>query len=111
MFSSRGSFSNTSSIDKYNEIVEKQNKPPVSHAHKVTKAEMKEEMVMLSLRTIDGVNVDQYKQEFGENILETKNKQLVSLVKNGFLIIDKNNNIKCTDKGYLVLNRIILELV
>ena len=45
------------------------------------------------------------------DILEKKNKQLVSLVKNGFLIIDKNNNIKVTDKGYLVLNRVILELV
>jgi len=65
----------------------------------------------LSLRTIDGLSVEKFKSEFGENILETKNKELTSLVKLGLVIIDNDNNIKCTDKGYLVLNRIILELV
>ena len=104
-------FSNTSSIDNYISIINDKKKPPVSHAHKVTKTEMKEEMIMLSLRTIDGLSVEKFKSEFGENILETKNKELTSLVKLGLVIIDNDNNIKCTDKGYLVLNRIILELV
>jgi len=104
-------FSNTSSIDNYISIINDKKKPPVSHAHKVTKKEMKEEMIMLSLRTIDGLSVEKFKSEFGENILETKNKELTSLVKLGLVIIDNDNNIKCTDKGYLVLNRIILELV
>ena len=104
-------FSNSSSIDNYISIINDKKKPPVSHAHKVTKTEMKEEMIMLSLRTIDGLSVEKFKSEFGENILETKNKELTSLVKLGLVIIDNDNNIKCTDKGYLVLNRIILELV
>lgn len=104
-------FSNTSSIDNYIEIIETQNKPPVSHAKKITKTEKREEAIMLSLRTMNGLNVEKFKEEFGENILTTKNAQLKNLVKLGMIIIDDDNNIKATDKGYLVLNRIILELV
>ena len=104
-------FSNTSNLDTYNKTIREKGKPPVSHAKKITKEEMKEEMIMLSLRTIDGLNVSDFEKEFGENILKTKNEQLKKLVKLGLIIIDKNNNIKATDNGYLVLNRIILELV
>ncbi len=104
-------FANTSRIDEYIKIIETMDKPPVSHAKKITKQEKQEEAIMLSLRTMNGLNVDEYKAEFGVNILQTKNKELTNLVKNGFLVIDKNNNIKATDKGYLVLNRIIVELI
>ncbi|MBQ9790915.1 MAG: radical SAM family heme chaperone HemW [Clostridia bacterium] len=103
-------FANTSKIDDYIKIVETQDKPPVSHAKKITVSEKREEAIMLSLRTMNGLSVDEFQKEFGENILSTKNDALKKLIKLGLVIIDKNNNIKVTDKGYLVLNRIILEL-
>jgi len=104
-------FSNTSNIDSYVDILENQNKVPVSHAKKITKQEKKEEAIMLSLRREEGLNINKFKEEFGENLLVTKNAQLKNLIKLGFLILDNNNNIKVTDNGFLVLNRIILELV
>ena len=104
-------FSNTSNIDEYIKIVESQNKAPVSHAKKITKEEKKEEMIMLSLRTINGLSTKKYQEEFGENLLATKNEELKKLVKLGLVIIDKDNNIKATSSGFLLLNKVILELV
>ena len=104
-------FSNTSKIDTYISIINSKNKPPVVHAKKITKAEMKEEMIMLSLRTIDGLDTKAFEEEFGENLLVTKNEELKKLIKLGLVVLDKNNHIKATDAGFLLLNRVILELV
>ena len=104
-------FSNTSKIDTYLYTISSKKKPPVVHAKKITKSEMKEEMIMLSLRTINGLSLESYKEQFGEDLMVTKNEELKNLVKLGLVIIDKNKNIKATDKGFLLLNRVILELV
>lgn len=104
-------FSNTSKIDTYISIINGKNKAPVVHAKKITKDERREEMIMLSLRTNKGLNVKAYEEEFGENILETKNEELKNLIKLGLVVLDKDGNIKATDAGYLLLNRVILELV
>ena len=104
-------FSNTSKIDTYISIIKDKDKPPVVHAKKITDEEKREEMIMLSLRTINGLNTKDYEEEFGENILVTKNEELKNLIKLGLVVLDKNGNIKATDAGYLLLNRIILELV
>lgn len=104
-------FSNTSKIDTYLYTISSKKKPPVVHAKKITKSEMKEEMIMLSLRTIDGLSIDAFKEEFGEDLMVSKNEELKNLIKLGLIVIDKNKNIKATDKGFLVLNRVILELV
>jgi len=104
-------FSNTSKIDTYINIINTKGKPPVVHAKKITRSEMKEEMIMLSLRTIDGLSTEAYKKEFGEDLLVSKNEELKNLIKLGLVIIDNDKNIKATDKGFLLLNRVILELV
>ena len=54
---------------------------------------------------------EKYQEEFGENLLATKNEELKKLVKLGLVIIDKDNNIKATSSGFLLLNKVILELV
>jgi len=104
-------FANTSKLDEYNSIIKTQGKPPVAHAKKITAEEKREEAIMLALRTMNGLSVDKFQKEFGENILASKNEQLKNLIKLGLVIIDKDNCIKATNKGYLVLNRVILELV
>ena len=76
-----------------------------------TSEEKKEEAVMLSLRTSDGLDLDAYKNEFGENFLAKKKDKIAELIKNKFLILTKENKLVCTNSGYLVLNKIVLELV
>ena len=65
---------------------------------------------MLSLRTINGINLDKYKKMFEEDILKVKQKEIAEL-KSLHLIEQTENNIKATKKGFEVLNQIILKLV
>ena len=103
-------FSNTENITEYIEHLETSTTAPVAEVTKLSIEEEKEEFIMLSLRTNEGLNTAEYEKEFGENFLEIHNKTLVSFVKDGFLSIDKQGNVKATSKGFLVLNKIILEL-
>ena len=54
--------------------------------------------------------IKDYEKEFKENFLAAHSKQLAEFVKLGFLVLDKEGNVKCTSKGFMVLNKIILEL-
>lgn len=103
-------FFNTENLQSYCECVETKNKAPVSSVTKLTTAEKKEEAVMLSLRTNEGLSTKAYEEEFHENFLAKHKDQLASFIKLGFLTIDREGNIKATAKGYLVLNKLILEL-
>ena len=66
---------------------------------------------MLSLRTAEGLDLNAYKNEFDENFLAKKKDKISKLIKEGFLILTKDNKLICTNKGFLVLNAIVLELV
>lgn len=103
-------FSNTEKLSQYNTCLETKNKPPVIAATKLTKEEMKEEFIMLSLRTEEGLITSEYEKEFNENFILTHKEKLAELIKLKLLIIDKAGNIKATSAGFLVLNKIILEL-
>lgn len=103
-------FFNTENLQSYCQCIETKNKAPVSSVTKLTTAEKKEEAVMLSLRTNEGLSTKAYEEEFHENFLAKHKDQLASFIKLGFLTIDREGNIKATAKGYLVLNKLILEL-
>lgn len=102
-------FSNTEKFDKYCDCLEKLNKPPVAVAKPLTTTEKEEEFIMLSLRTAEGINVEDYKKEFKKNFIAEHKELLTTMIKNGFLVLDKDGNIKATSKGFLVLNKIVLE--
>lgn len=104
-------FSNTDSVFDYHKSITEEGKPPVVAAKELTKEEKREEAIMLSLRTAKGLDPKQFQAEFGENMLVSRKEKMAMLIKNGFLVLDPNGVIKVTDKGYLVLNRIIYELV
>lgn len=104
-------FSNTESLTEYHKYIVEQNKPPVSVAQELKTAEKKEEMIMLSLRTSKGLDTKAYESEFGVSLIASKKEKIATLIKNGYLILDKDGILKATDKGYLVLNRIIYELI
>lgn len=103
-------FSNTEDRSVYCECIETRGKAPVSSVSKLTEQEKKEECIMLSLRTSEGLSTEAYQKEFNENFLAKHKDKLSSFIKLGFLVIDKNGNVKATAKGFLVLNKIILEL-
>lgn len=103
-------FFNTENLQSYCQCLETKNKAPVSSVTKLTTAEKKEEAVMLSLRTNEGLSTKAYEEEFHENFLAKHKNQLASFIKLGLLTIDREGNIKATAKGFLVLNKLILEL-
>lgn len=104
-------FANTENILKYVDAIENKLEIPVEVSKNLSIDEMKEEFIMLSLRTKDGIDLDEYKSEFDENLAYKKKDTIAKLIKMGFLILTSNNHLICTSKGFLVLNRLILELV
>ena len=104
-------FANTENISKYASTIENKKEVPTIVSKTLTKEEMQEEAVMLSLRTAEGLDLNAYKNEFDENFLAKKKDKISKLIKEGFLILTKDNKLICTNKGFLVLNAIVLELV
>lgn len=104
-------FANTENIVKYADYIENKQEVPIEMSKTLTEEELKEEFVMLSLRTKDGVNLDEYKEIFNENLAFKKKATIASLIKHGFLLLTNNNHLVCTNKGFLVLNQLILELI
>lgn len=104
-------FANTENIVKYADKIENAGEVPVEISKILSPDELKEEFIMLSLRTKDGIDLDAYKKEFNENLAAKKKDTIAKLIKLGFLILTNENHLICSNKGYLVLNRLILELV
>ena len=73
-------------------------------------ASKKVEKIMLSLRTTKGLNLEEYKNEFKEDLLETKAEEIEKLMKIQMLeIVD--GYLRITDKYFYVSNSIIVELI
>ncbi len=104
-------FANTENIAEYADYIENKQIEPVAISKTLDIDEMKEEAVMLSLRTAEGLDLEAYKEEFGENFLAKRKARITKLIKEGFLILTKDNHLVCTNKGFLVLNAVVLELV
>lgn len=104
-------FANTSNIVEYADSIENKKEVPIKHSKTLDKTEKKEEAVMLSLRTANGLDLEAYKNEFDENFLVKKKDVLADFIKNGFLMLTKDNKLVCTDKGFMVLNKIVVDLV
>ena len=76
----------------------------------LSKNDQIEECIMLSLRTVYGINLSDFKARFGYDLLIEKQLQIQRL-KDQNLIEIKDENLVCTNKGFHVLNQIILELI
>lgn len=69
-----------------------------------------EEYIMLSLRTDKGFNIDKYRGLFSKETSDEFNKKSAILKKAGLLNINERT-VTLTEKGYLVSNAIISELI
>lgn len=104
-------FANTENVNEYVQKIENLQELPIDVSKNLTKEEMKEEFIMLSLRTKEGIDLEAYKTEFNENLAYKKKSTIAELIKHGFLILTDNNHLVCTSKGFLVLNKLTLELI
>ena len=78
-------------------------------AEKLTKKQSVEEMIMLALRTSDGLNLLEFKNKFYD-LTKRKGKEIAELLSSGYIegLPDK---MVLTEKGIFVANQIILKLI
>ncbi len=101
---------NTSDVHEYIAHIQKK-EIPLADKDKITKQDAMEETIMLSLRLAEGIDLLKYEKEFGESLLAQKKETITSLVKNKFVVIDKDNHLRATNQGFLVMDKIISMLV
>ena len=69
-----------------------------------------EECVMLALRTSQGIDLKEFENKFGFDLIVKKNLQIAELVENNMICL-KDDRLFCTNKGFELLNQIILMLI
>lgn len=95
---------NTKNLTKYmNYELDRQNE-------KITIGDLKFEYIMLGLRLTEGISLSNYESLFHSKLQKEKEKE-IELLKKQRLIKIIDDKLVTTDKGMLLLNKIILELV
>lgn len=75
-----------------------------------SKEDLFDEYIMLKLRTSQGIDLIKVKEEYNKDLLVEKDKEIAILQKHKIIKI-KNNYLYATNKGFKLLNQIILDLV
>lgn len=102
-------FANTSNIDEYVANLEN-NKSVVVDKETLTLAEKKDEVIMLSLRTSKGINIDAFNIQFNCNLLIDKQKEIQFLVANHFVVIERGF-LRLSENAFYVLNSVVQKLI
>ena len=104
-------YSNTENIEEYIENVKKGEFNKNKIIHEVQKEDdAKKEYMLLGLSKINGVDINQFKNKFGDNPIYLFRNELKKLTDEKLLIID-NNNIKLTNKGLDLANLVWEEFI
>ena len=69
-----------------------------------------EYQIMLNLRTIEGIDLDEFEAKFGFDLYQKKKNEIDDLISRGFLKLDKRKIIP-TYEGMMILDQIILQLI
>lgn len=77
----------------------------------LTSEELREERIMLGLRMKSGLDINKFKYDFGEAKTEDLLKKAKNWTKEGYLSELNNNFIAITDKGLMISDSIILDLI
>ena len=100
-------FGNTNDIQKYIEHLQK-NEIPLDFKEDINEIEKQEERILLELRTAKGINLSSLDASF----IDSKRPIIKSLIEDNFLILNPTtNHLYATDKGFMVLDKIIEMLV
>ena len=100
---------NTKRLDTYLEAMT-DGKSAVYSKEYISIKEKRTERIMLSLRTAKGLDLEQFKQDFNEDLLKTRAKQIAKLKKLNMIIVE-NGFIRITDPYFYVSNNIIVEIL
>ena len=104
-------YSNIDSIEEYIKNYEEDNETDNFVFHeKQTKISKMKEFMMLGLRKIQGIRIQDFKNKFGENPIYLYRKELEKIVNEGLLEID-GDVIKLTNKGIDLANLVWEEFV
>lgn len=82
----------------------------ISNIIHLTKEDMIEEYIMLSLRTKNGMDLTSLKNKFNYDLSLNKKTEIEFLLKHNLIVIN-NNFLKITDENFYIANSIILKLV
>lgn len=100
---------NTKRLDTYIDNLNN-NKSPVYQKEYIPESTRRIERIMLSLRTNKGLNLDEFKHDFGEDLLKSRENQINKLLELKMIeIVD--GYLRITEKSFYVSNAIILELI
>ena len=102
-------FYNTKRLDTYIDAME-EGKSAVYSKQYITINERRTERIMLGLRTVKGLDLHRFKQDFNEDLLQTKAQQIGRLKAEGMIDI-KDGFMFVTDKYFYVSNSIIVEFL
>ncbi len=100
---------NTKRLDTYLDAM-RDNKSAVYSKEYISKQDRRTERIMLSLRTAKGLDLEKFKEEFKEDILKTKAKEIKKLQE--LKMIEINNGfLRISEEYFYVSNSIIVELI
>ena len=99
---------NTSNLNEYFDALDNNNLPQ-SQVEAENIESLKEEFVMTELRKENGFSLKKYENFFGTDILIEKQNAIAKLLNLGLISVE-NERLFATEKGFEVLNQIILEL-
>lgn len=104
-------YSNVEDLEQYIRCIENGEYNKIRRVHEIeTKQAKMKEYMMLSLRTLEGIQIKEYKRIFQENPLYLYRKEIEKLVEKDLLEVD-GDNIKLTDKGLDFANEVWEEFV
>jgi oxygen-independent coproporphyrinogen-3 oxidase len=97
-------FQNTDSLDEYLSGVTR------VKTESISLDDLRFEILMLSLRLREGLNLDAFNETFGEDLTETRSHEIASLKAGGYAVVDQNR-LKLTDRGMNVQNAVLMKLL
>lgn len=104
-------YSNTENLEEYIEYIGNDEYNKIKETHEIqTKISKAKEYMMLKLRTIEGVKIQEYKEKFQEDPLFLYRKEIEKLTKQDLIEVDLDN-IKLTKKGLDFANEVWEEFV
>ena len=104
-------YSNTENIEEYIENVKKGEFNKNKIIHEMQKEDdAKKEYMLLGLRKINGIDISQFKNKFGDNPIYLFRNELKKLTDEKLIIID-NNTIRLTNKGLDLANLVWEEFI
>ena len=83
---------------------------PTAEKEILTEKEIMEEEMMLSLRMIWGLDIGAFAKKYGSEYFSQKKGQMVKLFDAGLLTVEEGQ-LKLTDKGVLLNNEVLAELI